>query len=115
MDSNPGMMEPIRERSGREIMRTPDEVTTILELQRRGWGAKSIARELGISKNTVKRYLQAEGWQPYRRPARGKRLDDHAQWVTEQYLKHRGNADVVARSCCVNWAWRRPSAPSSGR
>jgi len=95
MDSNLGMIGPIREESGREIMRTPDEVTAILELQRRGWGAKRIARELGVSKNTVKRYLQAGGWRPYRKPVRPKRLDECAQWVTEQYLKHHGNADVV--------------------
>jgi DNA-binding NarL/FixJ family response regulator len=38
---------------------TPDEVKAIVELQRKGWGAKRIAREFGISKNTVKRYLRA--------------------------------------------------------
>jgi transposase len=87
MDRNLGMIGPIREDSGREIMHTPDEVTTILELQRRGWGAKRIARELGVSKNTVKRYLQAGGWRPYRRPIRPKRLDECGQWVAEQYVK----------------------------
>jgi DNA-binding NarL/FixJ family response regulator len=65
MDTNLGMIEPIGEHTGREIMRTPDEVTAILELQRKGWGAKRISRELGISKNTVRRYLRAGGWQPY--------------------------------------------------
>ena len=95
MDTNLGMIGPIGEHTGREIMRTPDEVTAIVELQRKGWGAKRIARELGISKNTVKRYLRAGGWQPYGRPSRAKLLDDCQQWVNEQYLKHRGNADVV--------------------
>jgi transposase len=95
MESNLGMIEPIHEESGREIMRTPDEVTTILELHRQGWGAKRIARELAISKNTVKRYLKAGGWQPYGRPARHKLLDARTQWVAEQYVKHHGNADVV--------------------
>lgn len=95
MESDLGMIGPIREDSGREIMRTPDEVTAILELQRRGWGAKRIARELRVSKNTVKRYLQAGGWRPYQRPLRPKRLDEYARWVAEQYVKHHGNADVV--------------------
>lgn len=95
MDADSGMIQPIREGSGREIMRTPDEVTAILELQRKGWGAKRIARELGIRKNTVKRYLSLRGWQSYGRPSRRKALDDRWQWIAEQYLKHRGNADVV--------------------
>src|SRR5258706_4826926 len=95
METDHGMIEPIRGDTGREIMRTPDEVTSILELQRKGWGAKRIARALGISKNTVKRSLRAGGWQPYGRPSRQKALDSCAEWVVEQYLKHRGNADVV--------------------
>lgn len=95
MDRDLGMIDPIREDTGREIMHTPDEVTSILELQRKGWGAKRIARALGVSKNTVKRYLRAGGWQPYGRPFRRKALDPCAEWVAEQYMKHRGNADVV--------------------
>jgi transposase len=95
MDVNQGMINPVREDPEREIMRTPDEVTSILELQRKGWGAKRIARELGLSKTTVKRYLRAGAWQPYGRPSRKKVLDEHSAWVAEQYLKHRGNADVV--------------------
>jgi transposase len=95
MNPNLGMIELIGEQAGREIMRTPDEVTAIVELQRKVWGAKRIARELGISKNTVKRCLRAGGWQPYGWPSRAKVLDDRLQWREEQYLKHRGNADVV--------------------
>lgn len=95
MDTDFGMIDPIRGDTGREIMRTPDEVTSIVELQRKGWGAKRIAGALGISKNTVKRYLRAGGWQPYGRPSRRKALDPCSEWVAEQYLKHRGNADVV--------------------
>jgi DNA-binding NarL/FixJ family response regulator len=58
METDLGMIDPVRGDTGREIMRTPDEVTSILELQRKGWGAKRIACALGISKNTVKRYLR---------------------------------------------------------
>jgi len=36
----------------------PEEVRQMRELGARGWGLKSIARELGISKNTVRRYLR---------------------------------------------------------
>ena len=33
-----------------------DIVTAIRELTNRGWGVKTISRELGIAKNTVRRY-----------------------------------------------------------
>jgi transposase len=89
-----GMMRPT-DVSERELMRTPEEVTTILELKRQGWGVKRIARELGISKNTVKVYLRKGTWVPYGRPARKRMLDGQASWVAESYLQHRGNADVV--------------------
>jgi transposase len=95
MDKNLGVIEPIRDETGREIMRTPDEVTAILELQRKGWGAKRIARELSLSKNTVRRYLRLGKWQPYGQPQRRRKLEEHGAWVAEQYRKHHGNADVV--------------------
>jgi transposase len=48
---------------GNLISRTPEApviegemVTAIRELTNRGWGVKTIARELGIAKNTVRRY-----------------------------------------------------------
>jgi hypothetical protein len=72
MESDLGMIDPICKQSGREIMGTLDQVTTILELQRKGWGVKRTVRELGIGKNTVKRYLPAGGWQPYGRNCRRK-------------------------------------------
>lgn len=90
-----GMMNPSRETSEREIMHTPEEVTTILELKRVGWGAKRIARELGISKNTVKVYLRKGAWISYGQPARKSVLEEKAGWVAQRYLQHRGNADVV--------------------
>jgi transposase len=95
MDRNQGMIRPIRLETGREIMRTPDEVMVILELKRKGWGAKRIGCELGISKNTVKRYIRCGGWEPYGRPSRRKALDEQRQWIAEQYDMHHGNADVV--------------------
>ena len=45
MDERKGMIEPCTER---EIMRTPDEVTTILELQRKGWGAERAGGEVQL-------------------------------------------------------------------
>src|SRR5208282_5270189 len=115
METDHGMIEPICGDTGREIMRTPDEVTSILELQRKGWGVKRIAHALGISKNTVKRYLRANGWQPYGRPSKQKALDPCAEWVAEQYLKHRGNADVVRQELLRELGLQVSCAPSSER
>ena len=50
--SLPGADDP-----GRDVMQTPEEVAAILQLHQRGWGIKAIARELGCSHNTVRRYL----------------------------------------------------------
>ena len=57
----------------REAMLEPDEVSAILRLNELGWGSKRIARELGISRNTVKDYVAAGGWTPYRQPQRKRR------------------------------------------
>jgi len=41
-----------------EAMVDPEVVQQIRGLRTQGWGAKRIARELGIARNTVKRYLR---------------------------------------------------------
>src|SRR5262249_45621580 len=45
----------------REAMLEPEEVSAVLRLNELGWGAKRIARELGISRNTAKDYIAAGG------------------------------------------------------
>ena len=47
----------------REAMLEPEDVSAMLRLNELGWGAKRIARELGVSRNTAKE------------PIRGGRLD----------------------------------------
>lgn len=56
---------------------------TIQVLKRHGKGKKAIARELGISKNTVKRYWRLEGPPRYRRKPAGKELDAFAAPIAE--------------------------------
>ena len=82
--------------AGRE-MRTPDEVAAMLRLKALGWGIKRIARELGCSHMTVRRYV-ARGW--LRCPigvAAGRRraLAGLEGWLAERFRRHGGNADVV--------------------
>jgi transposase len=78
-----------------ELMRAPDEVATMLRLRALGWGVRRIARELGCSHMTVRRYLEAGGWPGYRAPRRARTLDGLEAWLAERFRRHRGNADVV--------------------
>ncbi|NMG68142.1 IS21 family transposase [Azoarcus indigens] len=80
---------------GVQEMLEPEAVTTIVRLGQSGWGAKRIARTLGIARNTVRRYLNAGGPVPYRQPQRTSVLDGQEVWLRERFLQHRGNCDVV--------------------
>ncbi len=76
-------------------VQTPEDVETMRRLRGLGWGTKRIAAELGCSRNTVKRWLALEGWQPYGRPRRQRALDGLGAWLEERLHRHGGNADVV--------------------
>jgi len=76
-------------------MLEPEAVSAMLRMRELGWGTRRIARQLGVSRNTVKRYIEAGGWCGYQQPRRRKVLDDHAAWLKERFERHRGNADVV--------------------
>ena len=47
--------------SRRDWMLEPEEVSRIMELHRLGLGSRQIAGELGLARNTIKRYLKAGG------------------------------------------------------
>lgn len=76
-------------------MYPPEMVDQILNLSANGWGKKQIARELGISRNTVKRYLHQKGWAPYKSPKRSNKLKGLSGWIEETFLLHKGNCAVV--------------------
>ena len=78
-----------------EAMVEPDAVAAMLRLNELGWGSRRISAELGVSRTTVKAYLQAGHWQPFAQPVRSKKLDEHTGWLRERFRQHRGNADVV--------------------
>ena len=80
---------------GVQEMLEPEAITTIVRLGQSGWGAKRIARTLGIARNTVRRYLSAGGPVPYRQPQRASVLGGHETWLRERFLQHRRNCDVV--------------------
>ncbi len=76
-------------------VQTPEDVETMRRLRGLGWGTRRIAANLGCSRNTVKRWLALEGWQPYGRPRRERALDGLEAWLEERFHRHAGNADVV--------------------
>lgn len=76
-------------------MQKPEDVSEILHLRQKGFGSRRIAEELGISRNTVKRYLRQGGWAPSRRPKRRRALEGLDEWLRASFRQHRGNADVV--------------------
>jgi transposase len=94
MDDRVSVAPPVID-GRRERMRAPDEVAAMLRLHALGWGTRRIAAELGCDRETVRRYLAAGGWRPYRNPERPGALAGHEAWLAERLRRHRGNADVV--------------------
>ncbi len=76
-------------------MQTPEEVAVMRQLLERGWSQRRIARELGISRHTVSRYLALGTWQPYDSCNRAAQLDGCKAWLQQQFEQHHGNAEVV--------------------
>ena len=96
MDLNEGQVAPQAEVLRGDEMRTPDEVAAMLRLKALGWGIKRIARELGCSHMTVRRYVAEGGYVVFRRPVgRPRALAGLDGWVAERFRRHGGNADVV--------------------
>lgn len=75
---------------GTESMRTPEEVAAMLELHRKGCGVKRIARELGMARNTVRRYVAAGDWAPYKALRQTSQLQGLESWLAERFTRHRG-------------------------
>lgn len=74
-------------------------VRQIRELARRGWGAKRIARELGIARNTARRYLRGgDAAETQTRPA-ARALDDATRAEAVRLFEGtaQGNAVVAAQ------------------
>lgn len=86
---------PVIETTGRQEMQTPEDVAQMLRLKAAGLGIKHIARKMGCSRNTVRRYLRGGGWVAYKAPERKSALGGLEAWLGERLQQHRGNADVV--------------------
>jgi len=71
------------------------EVQGIFGLRQRGWHVKAIARELGFTRNTVRRWLRLGERAPRPEMGRPRLLEAHEGWVRERYLAGVRNGDVL--------------------
>lgn len=90
------LSEGNQQTAGGEEMLEKDDVSCIKKLHAQGWGIKRIARELSISRNTVRRYARDGAEAGYfLRNARKRLLSGEEEWLREKFFQHDGNADVV--------------------
>ena len=76
---------------------TDVELVDILAMYRNGKSIKAIARELGISINTVRKYLRAPCWPHYtRRKPVSSQLDPYKEYL-QQRLRASSPARIPAR------------------
>jgi transposase len=66
------------------LMLVAEEAVEIRVLKRQGKSIREIARTLGVSRNTVRRYLRSEGLPRYERDARPSKLDPYRQYIKER-------------------------------
>jgi len=73
-------------------------VKRLYELHGAGMSIRQIARELGVSRNTVRRYLRApEVPKPAPRPPRGSKLDPYKEFILQRLAEGVDNCVVLLR------------------
>ncbi len=80
-----------------ETMLQEDRVREILARLARGEGVKRIARELGLDRNTVKRWRQLGTWRPRQSAPRPRQLKPFAAFVEGRGPEVGWNGKVVYR------------------
>jgi hypothetical protein len=85
--------------SGEVPMVEAEAVRQMRDLVARGWGSKRIARELGLARNTVRRYLRGGAGAEVQGRHASRRLDESARTEAVSIFETaaEGNAVVVAR------------------
>jgi transposase len=74
-----------------------DSVREMLARARRGEGAKRIARELGVDRKTVKRWLRLGAWQPRRHQPRPRPIDGFVKFIEQRGPEVGWNGVVLYR------------------
>ena len=80
-----------------ELMLREDTVQEILARLARGEGVKTIARDLGVDRKTVKRWRRVGRWQPRRGHPRARELDPYLDRLTHRGPEVGWNAVVLHR------------------
>ena len=80
---------------GSTAMRLPDEVTIFLAMNEQGIGSKSIAKAPGVARNSIPRYLRADGWVASRASSRTGSLSGRGEWLRTEMQKHGNNPEAV--------------------
>jgi transposase len=76
-------------------MLTQEDAQLIFALKDKGHGSRYIARTLGLSRTTVRRYLKVGTWAPRALVHRTSVLDGLDGWLRTTFVAHHGNAAVV--------------------
>ena len=86
-------------------MLTQEEAVEAKVLARQGKGVREIARDLGLSRNTVRRYLR--GAQARYTPRPAKPPSARTPRAPEPRARHRGAAVKIRSSCLPPWSRER--------
>ena len=85
----------IRSIGGDEMIETNDAIRIVL-LHKQGLSIRHIAREMSVSRNTIRKYLRNGGVVEYHSPEPRKGvLNGKEEWLREKFFQHDGNADVI--------------------
>ena len=74
-----------------------DLVREMVARKARGEGVKRIARELGVDRKTVRRWLRVGGWQPRRPQLRRRPIDQFTEFITRRGPEVGWNGVVLHR------------------
>ncbi|MCP9802683.1 helix-turn-helix domain-containing protein, partial [Cyanobium sp. T1G-Tous] len=74
------VLSPLEQSSRDAALETPEDVQMILGLSAAGWVRRRIAKELGCSPETVRKYRRQGGWEAYGKPRRNGVLDGQCDW-----------------------------------
>jgi transposase len=80
-----------------ERMLGADLVREIVARKERGEGAKRIARELGVDRKTVKRWLRLGSWQPRRSGQRPRPIERFTEFIEQRGPEVGWNGVVLHR------------------
>ena len=81
---------------GENEMIERNDAIRIVRLREQGYSIRQIAREMSISRNTVRKYLRNGGLVEYHGTnSRSGLLSGEEEWLRRKFFQHEGNADVI--------------------